>query len=128
MPHASKDELGPFVRGVIDAAEATVLTDGLTAYGHLGPVGVDHRPEVQGDPARAAEILPWIHKVFSNLKTWLRGTFHGVSHKHLPRYLVEFSYRFNRRWREGELFHFVLRRAAQGDPLPYHRLTAEAVG
>ena len=36
-------------------------------------------------------ILPWIHKVFSNLKTWLRGTFHGVSPKHLPRYLQEFQ-------------------------------------
>ena len=128
VPHASKDELGPFVRGVIDAAEATVLTDGLPAYGHLGPVGVDHRPEVQGDPARAAEILPWIHKVFSNLKTWLRGTFHGVSAKHLARYLQEFTYRFDRRAREAELFHFVLRRAVRGAPLSYARLTAEVIG
>lgn len=126
--HASKDELGPFVRGVINAAEATVLTDGLPAYAHLGPAGVDHRPAVQGDPARAAEILPWIHTVFSNLKTWLRGTFHGVSPKHLPRYLREFTYRFDRRWREDELFHFVLRRAVRGEPLPYARLTAELVG
>jgi hypothetical protein len=29
-------------------------------------------------------------------------------------------YRFDRRWREGELFRFVLARAAHGDPLPYH--------
>jgi transposase-like protein len=128
VPHASKDELGPFVRGVIDASEATVLTDGLPAYGHLGPAGVDHRPAVQGDPARAADILPWIHKVFSNLKTWLRGTFHGVSPKHLPRYLQEFSYRFDRRAREAELFHFVLRRAVRGEPLTYARLTAELSG
>ncbi len=128
VPHASQDELGPFVRGAIDASQATVLTDGLPAYGHLGPAGVDHRPEVQGDPARAAEILPWIHKVFSNLKTWLRGTFHGVSPKHLPRYLREFSYRFDRRAREAELFHFVLRRAVRGEPLPYARLTAEVIG
>jgi len=62
---------------------------------------VHHEPTVQGEPARAAEILPWAHIVISNLKTWLRGTFHGVSHKHLPRYLVEFTYRFNRRWREA---------------------------
>ena len=128
VPQASRDELGPFVRGVINAAEATVLTYGWTAYEHLGSVGVDHRPTVQGDPARAAEILPWIHKAFSNLKTWLRGTFHGVSAKHLPRYLQEFSYRFDRRARESELFFFVLRRAARGEPLPYARLTAEVVG
>jgi len=116
------------VRGVIDAADTTVLTDGWRAYRHLGTVGVDHRPDLQGEPARAAEILPWIHKVFSNLKTWLRGTFHGVSPKHLPRFLQEFSYRFNRRSRESELFFFVLRRAVHGQPLPYARLTAKVVG
>jgi hypothetical protein len=41
------------------------------------------------------------------------------------RYLDEFSYRFDRRWREGELFGFVLRRVARGSPLPYHQLAAE---
>jgi ABC-type phosphate/phosphonate transport system permease subunit len=51
-------------------------------------------------------------------KTWLRGTFHGVSPKHLQRYLDESSYRLDRRWREGELFGFVLRRVAGGQPLP----------
>jgi hypothetical protein len=62
---------------------------------------------------------------FGNLKTWLRGTFHGVSPKPLQRYLDEFSYRFDRRWREGELFGFVLRRVVRGRPLPYRLLVAE---
>jgi hypothetical protein len=70
--------------------------------------------------------LPWSHIVFGNLKNWLRGTFHGVSGKHLQRYLEEFVYRFDRRWREPEMFGFVLRRAVCGEPLPYHRLVAEA--
>src|SRR5208283_5837668 len=35
--------------------------------------------------------------LFSNMKSWLIGTHHGVSTKHLPRYLREWSYRFNRR-------------------------------
>jgi hypothetical protein len=35
--------------------------------------------------------------LFSNIKAWLVGTHHGVSAKHLPRYLREWSYRFNRR-------------------------------
>jgi len=128
VPIPSREELGGFVRGMIDARQATVLTDGWQAYEHLASSGVKHRPQVQGPPARAAKILPWIHTVFSNLKTWLRGTFHGVSGKHLPRYLQEFSYRFDRRARESELFHFVLRRAVRGAPISYARLTAEAVG
>ena len=104
------------------------MTDDWSGYAPLTAVGVSHEPIPQIEPERAAEILPWAHVVISNLKTWLRGTFHGVSPKYLRRYLAEFTYRFNRRWREEELFHFVLRRAAQGEPLPYHRLTAEAVG
>ena len=85
--------------------------------------------KVQGpDRAHSSKILPWNHTIFGNLKTWLRGTFHGVSRKHLQRYLDEFVYRFDRRWREGELFGFVLRRAAHGEPLPYSRLVAEATG
>lgn len=128
VPSPTGEELGAFVRGVIDAHEATVLTDGWQAYRNLASSGVRHRPQVQGGPARGSKILPWIHTVFSNLKSWLRGTFHGVSSKHLPHYLKEFTYRFDRRARDGELFHFVLRRAVRGEPLPYARHTAEALG
>ena len=71
------------------------------------------------------DVLPWAHTAFGNLKTWLRGTFHGVSPKHLQRYLDEFSYCFDRRLRESELFSFVLRRVARGQPLPYRCLVAE---
>lgn len=37
------------------------------------------------DETRAGEILPWSQKNFDNLETCLRGTFHGVSRKHLQR-------------------------------------------
>jgi len=128
VPDASWRSLGPFLRGGIDADEATVVTDDWSGYAPLAAAGVSHEPIPQLEPARAGEILPWAHVVISNLKTWLRGTFHGVSPKYLQRYLVEFTYRFNRRWRDEELFHFVLRRAVRGAPLPYTRLTAEVVG
>lgn len=124
----SQAELGPTVRGVIDQAQATVRTDGWIGYRDLATHGATHRPVVQGDPARAVKLLPWSHTVFSNLKGWLRGTFHGVSRKHLPRYLQEFVYRFNRRWLEHDLFFYVLRRAVQGAPTPYPRLIAEPAG
>ena len=80
------------------------------------------------DKTRAKEVLPWAHTTFGNLKTWLRGTFHGVSGKHLQLYLDEFSYRFDRRWVEDRLGGFILRLAARAEPLPYCRLVAEPVG
>jgi len=127
VPAASQAELGPFVRGVIDQAQAMVKTDGWGGYGDLAAHGARHRPVIQGVPARAAQILPWAHTVFSNLKAWIWGTFHGVSAKHLHRYLTEFVYRFNRRGLEHDLFFHVLRRAADAEPFPYHRLIAESV-
>lgn len=124
-----QEDLVPFVESAIDLSHATVRTDGFPAYLAFRSTGIHHDRRIQGpDRANSSEILPWVHRVFGNLKTWLRGTFHGVSGKHLPRYLDEFTYRFDRRWREGELFGFVLNRAVQGAPLSYYRLVAEPAG
>jgi transposase-like protein len=95
IPNATRVVLNAFVERSIRPEQTTVFTDA------------------------------WAHTVFGNLKTWLRGTFDGVSPKHLQCYLDEFSYRFDRRWREGELFGFVLRRVVGGQPLPYRQLVAE---
>jgi len=46
---------------------------------------------------KAGEWLPWVHITIGNLKTFLPGTYHGVSGKYLQEYLNEFCYRFNRR-------------------------------
>jgi transposase-like protein len=49
------------------------------------------------------EWLPWVHIAIGNLKTFLLGTFHGVSGKYLQEYLDEFCYRFNRRFTEEQI-------------------------
>ncbi len=69
----------------------------LGAYTPLSDRGYRPRPRTQGIPERAAKILPHIHRVFGNLKTWLRGTHHGVGHDHLQAYLNGSTFRFNRR-------------------------------
>ena len=117
------------LRVLTNARQRSDFVDGFHGYLPLEEVGVTHDRHIQGaDRARSSEILPWSHTLFSNLKAWILGTFRGVSKKHMPRYLDEFSYRFNRRWRETELFGFVLNRVVQGEPFPYSRLTAELFG
>ena len=49
-----------------------------------------------------------IHLVFANLKTWLIGIHHGVSHQHLQAYLNEFTFRFNRRFYPFNAFRSLL--------------------
>ena len=70
----------------------------------------------------AGENLPFTHTMFSNIKAWLNGTHHGVSKKHLPRYLREWNYRFNRR--SGDVMAWVMRRMATKPGVTYGTLTA----
>jgi transposase-like protein len=125
IPNATRAVLNSFVENSIRTEETTVFTDAWGSYKALTQLGIDHRPRNGGHGHQALDILPWAHTALGNLKTWLRGAFHAVSPKHLQRYLDEFSYRFDRRWNERELFGFVLRRVAGGQPLPYRLLVAE---
>ncbi len=91
-----------------------VITDGWEGYSGLSDLGYDHRPTVVGrDHEKLDKALPMIHIAFSNLKTWLQGTHHGVSPKHLPAYLNEFVFRFNRRFFPMSAFHSLLGIAVQ---------------
>jgi hypothetical protein len=61
--------------------------------------------------------LPTSHMQISNLKSWLNRTFHGVSKKHLSRYLMEWNYRFNPRKLISNLFGYVIRRLMSKKPI-----------
>src|SRR6266404_4046424 len=50
------------------------------------------------------------------------GTHHGVSAKHLPRYLREWSYRFNRRNLPDGLDGYLIRRAVECATITYDQL------
>jgi len=128
MPRATSAVLVPFVEGAIQTQETIVHTDDWVSYKALGKLGINHRARKAGRGRQKEDGLPWAHTIFGNLKAWIRGTFHGVSPKHLQRYLHEFVFRFNQRWHENELFSRVLLCAIAADPSPYHRLTAERSG
>jgi ISXO2-like transposase domain len=52
--------------------------------------------------------LPWIHRVFSLMKRWGLGIYHGLRDKHLDTYLNEFAFRYNRRFYRHVSFETVL--------------------
>ena len=45
--------------------------------GLSGAPGVRHDPRVIGKIA-AHVVLPWVHRIFSNLKVWALGVYHGL--------------------------------------------------
>jgi transposase-like protein/predicted RNA-binding Zn-ribbon protein involved in translation (DUF1610 family) len=100
-----------------------VRTDGWVGYKGLSEAGYDHDSLVLGgDPEKAETHLPMIHLVFGNLKSWLRGTHHGVSQQHLPAYLNEYVFRFNRRFYPMTAFNSVLGLAVKTIPPTYEQL------
>jgi transposase-like protein len=121
VPDASGDSLLPFIKAHV-APGSTVRTDGWTGYKHLGAGGFRHQRRVQGSPERAGVILPRVHRVFGNLQTWIRGTHHGVSGKHLQAYLDEFVFRFNRRRTPMAAFQTLLGLGSQHTSPTYRTL------
>ena len=110
---------------------ATVITDGLNAYRALPGHGYAHDRRIQ-QAARArgedpGALLPAVHRVASLCKRWLLGTHQGsVDEAHLPAYLNEFAFRFNRRRSasRGMVFYRVLELAAGHQPVRYRDLLA----
>jgi len=85
-----------------------IKTDGYSSYKILPGIGHFHYPKVLKDKSIIQDHLPWVHILFGNVKNAIRATFHGVSAKHLQRYLDEFTYRFNRRSTDSKIFDQLL--------------------
>ncbi len=108
VPDKSARNLLKFVREVVEPG-TLVWTDANPSYDPLEGLGFNHmiQSTTLGMPQDA--VLPHLHLAFSNLKTWLAGTFHGrVEAKHLQGYLNEFCFRFNRRDNLYAAFQTVL--------------------
>lgn len=115
VPDRTAASLTGFVEAAV-APGAMVITDAWGGYNTLGKLGYEHLPVVEaGNPDVAEEYLPIVHLVFSNLKSWLAGTHHGVSPQHLQTYLNEFTFRFNRRFYPFNAFRSLLGIGANGE-------------
>lgn len=65
-----------------------------------------------------------VESALSLLKRGILGSWHRVSAKHLPFYLEEMTFQFNRRGR-SDLFVGTLRQMVTAPPLTFGNLTAE---
>lgn len=101
-----------FVKDNVEKS-STIITDEFPSYRGLNKYGYKHGIE---------ESLPLAHLVISNLKTWIRGIFHGVSDKHLQAYLNEFTFRFNRRRTPMAAFQTILGLTSKVDWPTYEKL------
>jgi hypothetical protein len=107
--------------------DATLQTDASVTYGIIGRRDFPNAHRMI-DHIKSYGIgdnhTNTIENAFSLLKRGVYGTFHKVSIKHLPRYCNEFSYRFNRRGKQLEMFAETTKNLLHGQTLTYKRLTA----
>ena len=107
--------------GEVIAPGATICTDGAQMFTRLRDKGYDHQATVGLQATDLDAVMPGPHLVSSLLKRWTAGTLHyRVSTQHLPYYLDEFTFRFNRRNSKarGLLFYRLLQQAVNTDPHP----------
>lgn len=72
---------------------SVILSDGYCSY---IPALENYAHEYQPyDPDSG--LLHWLHVVISNAKSFILGTYHGLSKKYFQSYLDEYSFRFSRR-------------------------------
>jgi transposase-like protein len=130
LADASAKSLHAFVTDHVEPG-STVITDAWQGYRGLDTLGYVHHRRSQR-AARAGgedpgELLPAVHRVASLIKRWLLGTHQGsVEIAHLPSYMNEFVFRFNRRrsHSRGLVFHRVLQLAVDHKPVRYRDLIA----
>jgi transposase-like protein len=130
LADASAESLHAFVKDHVEPG-STVITDAWQGYRGLDKLGYVHdRRSQRAAKARGddpGELLPAVHRVASLIKRWLLGTHQGaVDAAHLPSYMNEFVFRFNRRHSRsrGLVFYRVLELAVGHEPVRYRELIA----
>ena len=129
IPDASADSLHSFVQDCIEPG-STLHTDGWQGYAGLEKKGYQREITVlRGRRKEASTLMPRVHRVASLLKRWLLGTHQGaVAPEHLPYYLDEFTFRFNRRKSKsrGKLFFRLMQQAVSTAPATYETLVGRS--
>jgi hypothetical protein len=101
-----------------------VFSDGLACFNAVTAAGCEHLAIVTGGGRKSAQLstFKWVNTVLGNIKNALLGTFHAIREKHVPRYLAEFEYRFNRRVYLPAMIEWLVYVGLRTPPIPYHLL------
>jgi hypothetical protein len=102
----------------------TVVSDGLQCFASVTDAGCDHEAIKTGSGPAAARTpaFKWVNTALGNIKAAITGTYRAISSKHVPRYLAEFEYRFNRRYDLAAMIPRLCWAGVRTAPMPYQLL------
>jgi len=106
------------------ARGSLVTTDGFNCFPGINDTACNHVsiPATLGEEYDEFKIFKWVNTMIGNVKNSIHGTYHAVSKNHLPRYLAEFCYRFNRRFQLDKMVDRLLSVALRTPPMPQRLL------
>jgi hypothetical protein len=101
-----------------------VVSDGLACFGAVADAGYQHQIIKTGSGAAAARTaaFKWVNTPLGNIKAAINGTYRAIHAKHVPRYLAEFEYSFNRRYDLAAMLPRLTWAAVRTAPMPYRLL------
>ena len=105
VPNVRKRTLHPIIAENVEPG-STVHTDELGSYSGLDWAGYRHETVNHrlGEYVNGDSHVNGLEGFWARLKLSIRGTHVHVSRKHLPKYVKEFEYRYNRRKRPDAIF------------------------
>ena len=105
VPNVRKRTLHPIIAANVDPG-STVHTDELGSYRGIDRAGYRHETVNHGlgEYVSGDSHVNGLEGFWARLKLAIRGTHVHVSQKHLPKYVKEFEYRYNRRKRPERMF------------------------
>jgi hypothetical protein len=113
------------------APRSRVVSDGLSGFSGVEDAGCQHVAIVTGGGPKRVTMaaFTWVNTLIGNVKNSLHGSYHAIGDTHLPRYLAEFCYRFNRRFTLADMIPRLGYAAVRTPPMPQRLLSmAEARG
>jgi transposase-like protein len=126
---AKSGTLARYIKENVSADVEVIVTDDHTAYPFAmdkSGVGRERHKTINHSSGHYVDgdiHTNTIESAFSLLKRGIVGTWHKISAKHLPAYLDEMTFRFNRRKRP-DLFMDTLRHMITAPVLGFEKLTA----
>lgn len=108
-----------------------VVSDGLACFSAVKVADCLHQSIVTGGGFQSVtkEEFTWVNTMIGNVKNAITGTYHSINPQHLPRYLAEFCYRYNRRFQLEDMLPRFVFVAVRSPPMPNRLLKmAESYG
>ena len=118
-----RDSISAFASRSLDP-NCEVVSDGLHCFGAIADAGCSHQVIKTGSGPKAVQTpaFKWVNTALGNIKSAMTGTYRAISSKHVPRYLAEFEYRFNRRFDLKAMIPRLTLAAVRTTPMPYRLL------